>query len=81
MSENRNGIGEMFDDGEVVRDEEKAHALLGLYAAHQIEDLCLDGNVERARGLVADEEFGLGRHGAGDGNALALPAREFVRVL
>ena len=74
-------VADVAHDAEVVRNEERAQAALDLQGLEEVEHLRLNGDVERARGLVADEEFGLGRHGAGDGNALALPAREFVRVL
>ena len=64
-----------------MRDEEIGQAVLALQVLHEVQDLRLHGNVQRARGLVADEEFGIGGEGARDRDALALAAREFVRVL
>ena len=46
----------------------------------ELEDLRLDGDVERRRRLVGDEELRLARERHGDHHALALPAGELVRV-
>ena len=46
----------------------------------QIEDLRLHRDVERRDRLIADEEIGAERQGAGDADALALAARKAVRV-
>src|SRR5262245_45252598 len=45
-------VAELGYHAEVVRDQQDGHAPLGLQAAEQIEDLGLDGDVERRRGLV-----------------------------
>ena len=45
----------------------------------QVEDLGLDGHVERGHRLVADDELGLQHQGARDADALSLAARELVR--
>ena len=47
---------------------------------HQLEDLRLDGDVERGGRLVGDEEVGLHRQRHRDHHALAHAARELVRV-
>ena len=67
--------------GEIVADEEIGQPEPLLQVAHQIEDLRLHRDVERAGRLVADQELRLARQGAGDGDALPLAAGEFVRVL
>jgi hypothetical protein len=41
--------------------------------------LCLDGDVERADGLVGDQELWLGSETAGDRDALPLAAAELAR--
>src|SRR5581483_5742759 len=46
----------------------------------QVHDLRLDRDVERGDRLVEDQELGLERERARDADALALPARELVRV-
>ena len=48
-------IGHLRDDAEVVSDEEEREAESCLQVAQQVENLCLDRDVERRRGLVGDE--------------------------
>jgi hypothetical protein len=47
----------------------------------QVQDLRLDRDVEGGDRFVGDDDLGLQREGAGDGDALALAAGELVRVL
>ena len=47
----------------------------------QVQDLVGAPAVEVSRGLVAEEEGGVGHDGAGDGHALLLPAGELPRVV
>ncbi len=47
----------------------------------QVEDLRLDGNIERGHRLVGDDDFGLEGQRTGDGDALRWPPGKFVRVL
>ncbi len=54
--------------------------MLALQLAQQVDDLHLHRHVERRGGLVQHHETRAQHHGAGDGDALALPAREFVRI-
>ncbi len=49
-------------------------------SSQQVEDLRLHRHVERAGRLVADDQPGVHRQGARDGDALALAAGELVRV-
>ena len=51
-----------------------------LEIVEQVQDLRLDRDVERADRFVADDEVGVERERAGDADALALAAGEFVRV-
>ena len=46
----------------------------------QCDDLRLRGDVERAHGFVAHQQFRLQDHGARDAHALALPARQLVWI-
>ena len=46
----------------------------------KIEDFSLDRDVERRGWLVQQQHLGRQREGAGDGDALALAAGQFVRV-
>ena len=73
-------LGHLADDPEVVGDEQQRHAELRLQRAEQREDLGLDGDVERGGGLVGDEQIGLVGQRHRDHHALALAARELVRI-
>ena len=61
-------------------DEEIGQAEPVLKLVKHIDDLRLNGNVKSGDGLVAHDEFGVDRKGAGDAYPLALTAREFVGV-
>src|SRR5438093_12694445 len=71
---------DMFDDGEVMRDEQVRDPALLLQVLQQVDDLRLDRNVERAYGLIADNHLRLDREGSRDADALPLTAAEFVWV-
>jgi hypothetical protein len=53
-------LADMFDDRQIMADEEKGDAELLLEIGHQIEDLRLNGNIERRHGLVGDDQPGAG---------------------
>src|SRR5439155_15776773 len=76
----RDAMADVFDDSEVVRDEEIREAELALQVAQKVDYLCLHRDVERRDRLVADDEARMQGQGAGDADALALAAGEFVRV-
>src|SRR5271168_3711943 len=71
---------DMANDGEIVRDEQQAQPHLALQLIEQVEHLRLHGEIERAHRLVADDETWAPDHGAGDRDALALPAGELARI-
>ncbi len=52
----------------------------GLEIGQQIDDLSLDRDVERADRLVEHQHLRLADDGAGDGDALALSARQLMRI-
>ena len=56
------------------------HAELALQALQQLQDLRLDGDVERGGRLVGDQQVGLVGERHGDHDALALAARELMRI-
>src|SRR5689334_16749378 len=72
--------GHMLYDGKIVADEEIGQAEPVLQIAHQVEDLGLYRDVERAGRLVADDEFWIGGERARDADTLALATRELVRI-
>ena len=61
---------------DVVRDEDHRQAQVPLEVREQVQDLCAHRHVERGGGLVRDDRVGADGQGAGDGDALALAARE-----
>ncbi len=67
-------------DAEVVGDEQKRHAEPLLQIFQQRQDLRLHGDVERRGRLVGDEEVGLVGERHGDHHALALAARQLMRI-
>jgi hypothetical protein len=72
----RHDVADMPHHGQVVADEQVADAELALQVHEQVQDLALHREVERGDRLVADDELGLQGQGAGDADALELPARE-----
>ncbi len=73
-------VGHLAHDAEIVGDEQHGHVELGLELEQEIEDLRLDGDVERGGRLVGDEQVGLVGERHGDHHPLPLPARKLVRI-
>ena len=73
-------LADVFDYGEVVRDEQVGDAALFLQVLEQVDDLGLDADIQSADGFVANDEFGFDGERARDADALTLAAAEFVRV-
>ena len=73
-------VGRLGDHAHIVGDHDQAHAVPGLQADQQIEDLLLDRHVERGGRLVGDQQLGIAGDRHGDHDALALAARHLVRV-
>ena len=76
----RDVVAEVGDHAEVVRHEDDRHPALGDQAAQQAEDLGLDGDVQRGRGLVGDQQSRGSRQREGDRDTLRHAARDLVRV-
>src|SRR6185369_9086488 len=72
--------GDVLDYGKVVRDEEVGQPELVLQVHQQVDDLRLDGDVERGDRLVEHEELRVRGQRARHADALPLPARKLVRV-
>ena len=51
----RNPVGDLRNYREIVRDEKHSQAELGAEFCQQVENLSLDGNIERGRGLVGNQ--------------------------
>ena len=73
----RDTVCHVLDDREIMTDEEQRQAKFP--HLKQIDDLRLDGDVERRDRLVADDQVRLRRERPCDADALALSALEFVR--
>ena len=73
-------VGEAADDAEVVGDEDHRHAEPRLQALQKLQDLRLDGHVERGRRLVGDQDVGIVGERHGDHHALPLAAGKLVRI-
>ena len=73
-------IAEVTHDGQVVGDEEVRQAVPVAQLDEEVEDLRLHDDVERRGRLVENDEARAGRQRARDHDALALPARELVRI-
>ena len=76
----RDPITDVADDREVVGDEQVREPELVLKVLQEVQDLRLDGDVERAHGLVEHHELGFEGERARDPDALALSARELMGV-
>ncbi len=74
-------VGEVGHHAHVVRDEDDRRVEALVQVAQQIEDLCLNGHVERGGRLVGDQQQRIARDRLRDHGALALAAGELVRVL
>jgi len=64
-------VADLGDDAEIMSDEEDGGARLALQLADEAEDLALDGDVERGRRLVGDDEARAAGEGHGDEHPLA----------
>jgi hypothetical protein len=76
----RDGVCDVADDGEVVRDEEEAELELARESDQEVRDLRLRRRVERGQRLVEDDHRRAGGERPCDGDALSLAAGELVRV-
>ena len=73
-------VGERAHHLQVVADEQVGEVVLLLQVAQQVDHLRLHAHVERRGRLVQHDEARLQHHGAGNRDALALAAGEFVRI-
>ena len=73
-------VADVAHHREVVGDEEIGQMELLLEVHEEVDDLCLDGDVQGRDRLVADDQLRLEGQGPADADALALPAAELVGV-
>ena len=74
-------VGDVGDHAQVVGDHDERRVRLALQVQQQVEDLGLDGRVQRRGGLVRDDHLGAQRQRHRDHGALPHAAGELVRVL
>ncbi len=67
-------MADVFDDGEIVRDEEIRNPLRGLQIHEQINDLGLHGDIQRAHWFIADNKARIYGESSCNPYALTLPA-------
>ncbi len=75
----RDTVGQVPDHPQVVGNEQVGEPELLLQLLQQVDDLCLDGDVQGGDGLVADEQVRLEGEGSRDADPLALSTGELVR--
>ena len=63
-----------------MRDEEQRGAVADLHARDQLQDLLLDGDIQRRGGFVGDDQLRLGGKRRCDQDALAHSSRQFMRI-
>ena len=63
-------VADVLHHGQIVRDEEVREVELALEPLEQVQDLRLDGDVQRGHRLVADDELRRQREGPGDADPL-----------
>ncbi|KFB70108.1 MAG: hypothetical protein CAPSK01_000121 [Candidatus Accumulibacter vicinus] len=68
------------DDAEVVGDQQHTHRPFGLHTSQQFEDLRLDGDVERRRRLVGNQQTRLAGQRNRDHHPLFHAARELEGI-
>ena len=73
-------IGDVRDDGEVVRDEEHRQSKFVAKVVEQVENLLLDGDIKRSSGFVGNEQLRAVDDGHGDHDTLAHSSRNLVRI-
>ena len=74
-------VGPAGDHSHVVRDQDDPHPELALELVEQAEDLGLDRDVERGRGLVRDQQLRLAGERHRDHDALAKSPRQLMGVI
>ena len=80
LGHHADAVRDLPHDAEIVRDEQNGHSELGLQVFEELQDLRLHRDVERGRGLVGDEKVRFVRERHCNHHALALAARELVRI-
>ena len=77
---NADVIAYMFNDRQVVRNEHIRKTEVRLQILQQVDDLCLNGNVQCADRFVTDDETGFKRQSTSNTYTLTLTAAELMGI-
>ena len=77
----RDVVGHLVDDAKIVRDEQHGGAVFLPQLVHELEDLGLNGHVERRGRFVCDQQLRAAGQRHGDHDALPHTAGQLVRIL
>nr|WP_261984436.1 hypothetical protein [Rhodococcus sp. WS3] len=77
----RDPMADLFNDCQVVADEQVTKPETILQVDHEVENACLDGHIEGGNRLISNDKLRLEGKGSSDADALALPPRELVWVV
>ena len=78
--ENHHLIGEIGDHPEIMGDHQHSHAQFRLQVLYQLENLCLNGDVERRGRLIGDQQSRPADQRHGDHGALPQAPGQFERI-
>jgi hypothetical protein len=81
VTHDEDAVGDLADDGEVMRDEEHGETMLAAEAFEQRDDLRLHGDIECGGGFVCNEQARTIDERHRDHDALALATGELMRVV
>lgn len=76
----KHALADVFDQSEIVRDEEIREVMLLLEIGKEVDDLGLDRDVQSTDRFITDNELWLNSESASNADALALAAAEFMRI-
>ena len=74
-------VAKLRHNAQIMRDVQNAHAQLLLQFADQLQNLRLNGGIQRGDGLICDQQAGVGTQRHGDHYALAHAAGQLMRIV
>ena len=75
-----NAIADVLNNRKVMRDEQIGQIEFFLQILQQIDDLRLNGDIQRRDRLVSHDQLGIGSQCTGKSDTLTLSARKLVRI-
>ena len=76
----RDAVADLRGHAQVVRHKHHGHAVFVLQLPQQLQDLSLDGHIQRRGRFIRQQQLGIGGQRDGDDHALAHSAGELVRI-